>query len=147
MFAFALWDRETRQLLLVRDRLGVKPLVYGRLPDGGLAFASEIDALRTHPGLDLGLDREALSEYLACLYVPAPRTLHQGIHKLPPGHWLRWQDGRVEQGCWWAPAYTGERAISVDEAVEELLPILEDAVRLRLVADVEVGCFLSGGIW
>jgi asparagine synthase (glutamine-hydrolysing) len=146
MFAFALWDRECRELLLVRDRLGVKPLVWGRLADGGLAFASEIDALRAHPGLDLSLDRDALSDYFACLYVPAPRTLHAGIAKLPPGHWLRWRDGTVETGSWWRPAYTGDRNISVNEAVEELMPLLESAVRLRLVADVEVGCFLSGGI-
>ncbi|MBX9635838.1 MAG: asparagine synthase (glutamine-hydrolyzing), partial [Magnetospirillum sp.] len=146
MFAFALWDRETREMLLVRDRLGVKPLVWGTLPDGGIAFASEINALRAHPGLDLGVDAAALSEYLACLYVPAPRSLHKGIHKLLPGHWLRWRDGRIEQGQWWTPSYTGDRAISVDEAAEEILPILDDAVRLRLVADVEVGCFLSGGI-
>jgi asparagine synthase (glutamine-hydrolysing) len=146
MFAFALWDREARSLLLVRDRLGVKPLVYGRLADGGLAFASEIDALRAHPGLDLGLDREALSQYLACLYVPAPLTLHAGIRKLPPGHWLEWRDGAVTMGEWWRPAYTGDRVISVDEAAEEVLPILDSAVRLRMEADVEVGCFLSGGI-
>lgn len=146
MFAFALWDRERCSLLLVRDRLGVKPLVYGRLPDGGLAFASEIDALRAHPGLDLGLDREALSEYLACLYVPAPRTLHQGIAKLPPGHWLEWRNGTVNAGRWWQPLYSGKRKISEEEAAEEVMPLLDSAVRLRLVADVEVGCFLSGGI-
>lgn len=146
MFAFALWDRERGSLLLVRDRLGVKPLVYGRLPDGGLAFASEIEALRAHPRLDLGIDRDALSEYLACLYVPAPRTLHRGIAKLPPGSWLEWRDGQVTTGRWWRPAYTGERALSVDEAAEEVMPLLDSAVRLRLVADVEVGCFLSGGI-
>ena len=146
MFAFALWDRESRSLLLVRDRLGVKPLVWGRLPDGGLAFASEVDALRAHPGLDLGLDREALSRYLACLYIPAPATLYAGIRKVEPGHWLEWCDGRVEIGEWWRPAFTGERALSVDEAAEEVLPILDSAVRLRMEADVEVGCFLSGGI-
>lgn len=146
MFAFALWDRERREMLLVRDRLGVKPLVWGQLPDGGIAFASEIDALRAQPGLDLALDREALSEYLACLYVPAPRTLHAGIRKLQPGHWLRWRGGHVETGCWWTPRYDGSRAVSVDEAAEEILPLLDDAVRLRMIADVEVGCFLSGGI-
>lgn len=146
MFAFALWDRRERRLTLVRDRLGVKPLVWGRLPDGGVAFASEIDTLRRHPELDLSLDREALSEYLACLYVPAPRTMHAGIRKLAPGHWLEWRDGQIRTGQWWAPAYTGERSISLDEAAEEVLPVLDDAVRLRMVADVEVGCFLSGGI-
>ncbi|CDL00702.1 Asparagine synthase [Magnetospirillum gryphiswaldense MSR-1 v2] len=146
MFALALWDRRDQSLLLVRDRLGVKPLVWASLPDGGIAFASEIDTLRRQPGLDLGLDRQALSEYLACLYVPAPRTLHAGIRKLLPGHWLEWKDGAITTGSYWAPAYTGERSISLDEAAEEVLPLLDSAVRLRMVADVEVGCFLSGGI-
>src|SRR6266404_1173588 len=95
MFAFALWDRERREFLLGRDRLGIKPLVYAALPGGGLAFASEIAALRHHPGIDIAIDQDALSEYLACLYVPAPRTIHRGIRKLPPGHVLRWHDGGV----------------------------------------------------
>jgi asparagine synthase (glutamine-hydrolysing) len=146
MFAFAFWDRETQSLLLARDRLGIKPLVYASLPDGGLAFASEIEALKRHPGLNQGLDREALSQYLACLYVPHPRTLYAGIRKLPPGHWLAWRNGRIETACWWKPSFTGQRTLALDEAVEELLPALKAAVESCLVADVEVGCFLSGGI-
>lgn len=146
MFAFALWDRAEKRLTLARDRLGVKPLLWGALPHGGLAFASEIDALRCQPGLDLSLDRQALSDYLACLYVPHPRSIHAGIRKLPPGHWLTWKDGVVETGQWWAPHYVGGRSPSLDEAVEELMPLLRQAVQARLVADVEVGCFLSGGI-
>ncbi|CAA7615013.1 Asparagine synthetase [Candidatus Terasakiella magnetica] len=147
MFAFALWDREAGELLLARDRVGIKPLVWAPLADGGLAFASEVHALKAHPGLDLGLDPEALSDYLACLYVPAPRTIHRGIRKLPPGSWLRWKAGEaITAGTWWRPSYTGGRAPSVAEAVEELLPLLRDAVRGCLVSDVPVGCFLSGGI-
>lgn len=146
MFAFALWDREMGEFTLVRDRLGAKPLLWGLLPNGGLAFASEIEALRAHPAIDFAVDREALSHYLACLYVPAPYTLYRGIRKLAPGHWLRWRDGQVTITQWWAPSYTGDMSPSVDEAVEELMPIFESAVRLRLEADVEVGCFLSGGI-
>ncbi|MBV9521892.1 MAG: asparagine synthase (glutamine-hydrolyzing), partial [Alphaproteobacteria bacterium] len=147
MFAFALWDRERKELLLGRDRLGIKPLLYAVLPDGGLAFASEIAALRPHPGIDLGLDRTALSEYLACLYVPAPRTLYRGIRKLPPGHVLRWRAGSAPQiAPYWQPAFTGGREPSLDEAVEELMPLLRRAVADHMVADVPVGCFLSGGI-
>lgn len=146
MFALAFWDRRDQSLLLARDRLGKKPLVYAELAGGGLCFASEIQALRAHPGIDLSLDREALSEFLACLYVPAPRTIHSGIRKLPPGHLLRWRDGRVQVERHWRPAYAGSRAPTLDEAVEELLPLLRQAVRDRLVADVPVGCFLSGGI-
>ncbi len=147
MFAFALWDRERHEMLLGRDRLGIKPLVYAMLPDGGIAFASEIAVLRRHPGIDLAIDRDALSEYLACLYVPAPRTLHRGIRKLPPGHILRWRDGRIaELRTYWQPEFAGARRPTLDDAVEELTPLLNRAVADCMVADVPVGCFLSGGI-
>ena len=146
MFAFALWDRDRRELLLARDRLGIKPLVYAPLDDGNLAFASEIAALKAHPGIDLETDREALSEYLACLYVPAPRTIHRGIRKLPPGHLLRWRDGRTEIRSYWTPQVTGGRTPTSDEAVDELLPALRAAAAGRMIADVPLGCFLSGGI-
>jgi len=147
MFAFALWDRARGELLLGRDRLGIKPLVYAALPDGGLAFASEIAALRRHPGVDGAMDRAALSEYLACLYVPAPRTLHRGIRKLPPGHILRWRAGAIgEIRAWWRPNFAPSRTPTLDEAVEELMPLLHRAVADCMVADVPVGCFLSGGI-
>ncbi len=146
MFAFALWDREKKELLLARDRLGIKPVVYAPLPDGGVAFASEIWTLRDHPGIDFTPDPEALSEYLACLYVPAPRTMHRGIRKLPPGHFLRWRAGRSEIASYWRPAFGGGRTVSVDEAAEEILPLLRQAVSSCMIADVPVGCFLSGGL-
>lgn len=146
MFAFALWDRTRHELTLVRDRLGIKPLVWAPLGDD-IAFGSEIHGLRAHPGIDLDVDRRALSEYFACLYVPAPRTIHAGIRKLAPGHWLRWKKGRpVEQGRWWRPHYAASRSPSLDEAVEEVLPLLRQAVHGCMVSDVPVGCFLSGGI-
>ena len=146
MFAFALWDRQQRSLLLVRDRLGIKPLVHAPLEGGHIAFASEIAALARHPGVDRDTDPQAVSEFLACLYVPAPRTIHRGIRKLPPGHLLRWQGGRTTIERWWAPSFRGEGTANLDEAVEETLPLLRDAVAGRMVADVPVGCFLSGGI-
>ena len=146
MFAFALWDNERRELLLARDRLGIKPLLYAPLADGGIAFASEIRALKAHPGIDFGIDPEALSEYLACLYVPAPRTIHRGIRKLPPGHWLRWREGKSEIAPYWQPRISGGRAIAPDEAAEEVLPLLRQAVSGCMIADVPVGCFLSGGL-
>ena len=146
MFAFALWDRERRELLLCRDRLGIKPLVYAALDGGHLAFASEIHALKAHPGVDLSVDAHALSEFLACLYVPGPRTIYRGIRKLPPGHLLRWRNGNVSLEKYWAPAVTGGRAPTLDEAAEELLPLVRRAVVERMVADVPLGCFLSGGI-
>ena len=147
MFTFALLDRATGTVLLARDRVGIKPLVWAALPGGGLAFASEIRALKAVPGVDLGLDSQALSDFLACLYVPAPRTMHAGIRKLAPGHWLRFTPGQPpEIRQWWRPAFTGECMLSTDQAVEELLPLLTEAVRSCMVADVPVGCFLSGGI-
>jgi asparagine synthase (glutamine-hydrolysing) len=146
MFAIALWDRQERRLLLARDRLGIKPLVYAPLPGGGLAFASEIHALRFHPDVSLSIDREALSEYLACLYVPAPRTIYQGIRKLLPGHVLQWQDGQTSIEAYWTPDVHGTRNLSADEAAEELLPLLRQSIASRIIADVPVGCFLSGGI-
>ncbi|KIL97711.1 Asparagine synthetase glutamine-hydrolyzing [Paramagnetospirillum magnetotacticum MS-1] len=147
MFALALLDRADGSVLLARDRVGIKPLVWAGLPGGGLAFASEIKALKAVPGVDLSLDREALSQFLACLYVPAPYSIHAGIRKLAPGHLLRWKPGAApEIACWWRPAFTAERALSVDDATEELMPALRDAVRSCMVADVPVGCFLSGGI-
>lgn len=147
MFAFALLDRDSGAVLLARDRVGIKPLVWASLPGGGLGFASEIRALASVPGVDLSLDRQALGEFLACLYVPAPRTMHAGIKKLPPGHWLRFTPGQPpEIRQWWRPAFTGRRALSTDEAVEELMPVLRSAVRSCMVSDVPVGCFLSGGI-
>ncbi len=146
MFAIALWDREREALLLARDRLGIKPMVYAPLADGALAFASEIEALKVHPGVDLEMDREALSEYLACLYVPAPRTIHAGIRKLPPGHVLTWRGGEFRVAPYWSPSVVGVREPSMDEAVEEVLPLVRQAVAGRMVADVPVGCFLSGGI-
>ncbi len=146
MFAFALWDRKSGELVLGRDRLGIKPLVYAPLAGGGIAFASEIHALKAHPGVDLSIDNDALSEFLACLYVPHPRTIYKGIRKLPPGHVLKWQNGKTSVDRYWSPNYNGTDMPSIDEAVEELLPMLRRAVVEHMVSDVPVGCFLSGGI-
>lgn len=146
MFALALFDRERQELLLCRDRFGKKPLVYASTPGGHLAFASELRALYAVPGVDLSTDAAALSEYLACLYIPAPRTIYSGVRKLAPGSWLRWRQGRIESGQWWQPSIVGDRPLSVEAAVDELLPLLRQAVAERLVSDVPVGCFLSGGL-
>lgn len=146
MFSFAFWDRNAEELLLCRDRLGIKPLVYAHLNDGHLAFASEINALKGCPGIDLAVDDTALSEFLACLYVPAPRTIYRGIKKLPPGHLLRWRDGKVTLERYWSPSFNGSRMPAVDDAVDELLPLVRKAVVSHLAADVPVGCFLSGGV-
>jgi asparagine synthase (glutamine-hydrolysing) len=146
MFSFAFWNNNSGELLLARDRLGIKPLVYAPLADGQIAFASEIEALRVHPGIDLGINPQAVSEFLACLYVPQPLSIHNGIQKLPPGHTLTWSKNSTTIKPYWQPAFTGTRNPTLNEAVEEILPLVRQAVTDRLVADVPVGCFLSGGI-
>lgn len=146
MFAFSLWDRERSELLLARDRFGIKPLVWAPLPDGGLAFASEIEALRSHPGVDDSIDPEAISRYLACLYVPAPLTGRRGIRKLPPGHLIRWRAGSTSVERWWRPQFGNSTTMTIEEAVSRLVPAIRQAVSDHTVADVPIGCFLSGGI-
>ena len=142
MFAFGLWDRRRRRLLLARDRLGIKPLYYRLLPDG-IAFASELKAL-----LVLGtppIDRSAVRDFLLHGYVPAPKTIFRGIAKLPAGHWLDWEDGRVRIERWWSPrAEPGPH--EAHEATESLDALLREVVPAHTLSDVPVGVFLSGGI-
>lgn len=142
MFAFALWDTVTRRLLLVRDRLGIKPLYYRLLPDG-IAFASELKAL-----LVLGkppIDRSAVRDFLFHGYIPAPKTIYQGIAKLPAGHALTWVDGRVSIERYWrpSPAITIRTA---DQTLQELDELLRNVVPAHTLSDVPVGVFLSGGM-
>lgn len=154
MFALALWDRAARTLYLVRDRLGEKPLYYGRM-GGSLLFGSELKALRAHPDFKAEINRDALSLYLRHNCVPAPYSIYRGIHKLPPGTLLAisgrdlpiptpipyWSAGEIaEQGV--AEPFAG----SDDEARVTLDGLLRDAVRRQMVADVPLGAFLSGGI-
>ncbi len=148
MFAFALWDRRRGQLLLARDRLGEKPLVYARLPDGGLAFASEIGALLTLPELPRRIDPAAVDDFLALGYVPDPGSIWRDVRKLPAGHALLLapgQAGEVAPRRYWAPPIT----VAADpgpEAPRLLADLLHVSVRDRLMADVPLGAFLSGGI-
>jgi asparagine synthase (glutamine-hydrolysing) len=144
MFGFALWDGRARRLLLVRDRLGVKPLYWTRLADG-IAFASELKALLLHPGVERRLDPEALRQYLAWEYIPSPRTPFLGVHKLPPATLLRVEGGRVTEEVYWRLT-PGPSPVAADEATEALAAHLERAVRLQLESDVPVGAFLSGGL-
>jgi asparagine synthase (glutamine-hydrolysing) len=145
MFAFALWDTRTRTLLLARDRVGKKPLYYYRGPDR-FVFGSEIKALLADPAVPGEPDPVALDHYLALQYIPAPLTAFRGIRKLPAAHWLALHDGHVEIGQYWKLRYTPKRIISMRDAIAELQWHLAEAVRLRLVSDVPLGAFLSGGI-
>ena len=153
MFAFALWDQQERALHLVRDRLGIKPLYYAHFP-GGVVFGSEMRAVRGFPGVDLSLDRDAVSDFLRFDYVPGPRSIHAGVRKLPPGCTLTLPsaEARPEPRRYWdAVAIAREGAEHAaarrpDEVVDELESLLQRVVREHLMADVPLGAFLSGGI-
>jgi len=146
MFGFALWDAPRRRLLLARDRLGVKPLYYWQRGDR-VVFASEIKAILEHPDVSRSVDREALLSYLTLQYVPHPRTMFEGITKLPPGHMLVADDGGVRVEQYWAPVFADvPRAVPDGAVAEECERLLQESVSLRLVADVPVGALLSGGV-
>jgi asparagine synthase (glutamine-hydrolysing) len=144
MFAFALWDDRERRLFLVRDRLGVKPLVY-TVRDGCLAFASSTRALRA-AGLVDELDPQAMTEFLEYGYVTDDRTIYRGASKVHAATLLEWHDGKLSSRKYWAPPQASEAGISFADAVEETERLLLRAVERRLFADVPVGALLSGGI-
>jgi asparagine synthase (glutamine-hydrolysing) len=147
MFAFALFDRERQRLLLVRDRLGIKPLYY-RFADGVLLFGSELGALRRHPRFDPSIDAEALGGYLRFGYVTGERSIYADTRRLMPGEYLVWEDGAVSRGDWWRLGDPpGEPPPErFEEVVERLDGLLGDAVERRMIADVPLGAFLSGGV-
>jgi asparagine synthase (glutamine-hydrolysing) len=147
MFAFALWDGTARRLLLARDRLGVKPLYYADMPGVGLVFGSEIKSLLENQDLPRDWRPEALDAYLTLLYIPAPDTIFRSIQKLPPGHTLVAENGRVRLTKYWDLEFTGDGSdTSEDRYLEELDALLRESVGLRLISDVPLGAFLSGGI-
>lgn len=147
MFALALWDGRRNLLLLARDRLGKKPLVYyADASNTGLAFASEIQALLAHPAVPRELDLRAIDDYLTYLYVPAPGSAYRHIRKLPPGHRLVWQSGQVDVRPYWQVHFGEKLQLGEHEAVEQFGSLFRDAVRRRLIADVPLGAFLSGGM-
>ena len=145
MFAFAIWDRQERTLLLARDRVGKKPLYY-RLDRDGIAFASEPKAFQAEPGFVAKPDLAAIDWYLSYQYVPVPLSALEGLSRLEPGHYLTVRDGKIEKQQYWRLRFATKRPISEADAAEELLHRLDAAVRQRLISDVPLGAFLSGGI-
>jgi len=153
MFAFALWDSFERRLHLVRDRIGIKPLYYGHV-EGSFVFASELKALRVLPGFQAAIDRDSLAAYMRYAYVPAPHSIYKGIHKLPPGHILTLSSNEASPvlSAYWSAAEAARNGVESrlrggdEEILEQLHEELADAVRLRMIADVPLGAFLSGGI-
>ena len=146
MFAFALWDARAESLFLARDRLGKKPLYYAELPTGRIVFGSELKALLVHPEISREIDPYAVDEFFAYGYIPDPRTIYRSVAKLPPAHVLLAQRGsRPRISRYWDLAFV-PRQRSEAEACEELIEQLHDAVSVRLVSDVPLGAFLSGGV-
>jgi asparagine synthase (glutamine-hydrolysing) len=146
MFAIALWDDRRHRLLLARDRIGKKPLFYSIVAENALVFGSEIKAILQDSGVKRQLNIEALDAYLALLYVPAPLTMFKGIEKLPPGHLLVCENGKINIREFWDLHYQPREATHEEELIEELECILEESVRIRLRSDVPIAAFLSGGV-
>ncbi len=152
MFAFAVWDRQERELVLARDRMGKKPLYYAT-SGTGILFASELKALTACPEFRPRVDRDALAAFVRFGYVPGPQSIYEGVSKLSPGMYLRVREGRpAELEAYWRAAdvaETGQRhrvSMSDTDAVDELEGLVADSVKRRMVADVPLGALLSGGI-
>jgi asparagine synthase (glutamine-hydrolysing) len=148
MFAFALWDQNRQTLFLARDRLGVKPLHYALLPDGMLLFGSELKSLVAHGGLSREIDPYAIEEYFALGYVPEPRTIYAAARKLPPAHTLTVKRGEPmpEPREFWDVRFTADKVVGAEDAQAELIERLRESVRLRMISEVPLGAFLSGGV-
>ena len=147
MFTFAVWDGRRQELFVARDRVGKKPLYYALTPAGTLVFGSELKSLLEHPEVTREVDEEALDAYLAFGYVPDPLSIFRGVRKLPPGHRLRFAGGRLSVEQYWDFGFAEEPVERPEgECLAELRELLAEAVRVRLVADVPLGAFLSGGV-
>lgn len=148
MFAFTLWDRNQQTLFMARDRLGVKPLYYALLDDGTLLFGSELKSLLAHGGLRRDIDPLAVEEYFALGYVAEPRTIFKQASKLPPAHTLTIRRGQPmrEPVAYWDVKFSLDNPISEADARAELVERLKESVRLRMIAEVPLGAFLSGGV-
>jgi asparagine synthase (glutamine-hydrolysing) len=146
MFGLAIWDGRARTLFVARDRAGKKPLYYTLTPEGTFVFGSELKSLLQHPEVRREVNPEALDAYLSFGYVPDPLGIFRGVEKLPPGCHLTYAEGRVSVAQYWDFPFEPEEGRTEDEWVEELRVLLDEAVRVRLVADVPLGAFLSGGV-
>jgi asparagine synthase (glutamine-hydrolysing) len=145
MFALAIWDERNKSLFLARDRVGKKPLLYAEV-NGQLVFGSEFMALLRHPDVSRDVNYEAIHHYLSFICVPAPLTAFSAIKKLPPGHWLRWKNGDIKIERYWQIDFSHKISIGEEEAGERVVDLLREAVRVRLMSEVPLGAFLSGGI-
>ncbi len=149
MFAFAIWDRAQQSLFLARDRMGVKPMHYAWLPDGSFIFGSELKVITAHPGFVREIDPKAVEDYFSFGYVPDPRCIYRNAHKLPAAHTLLLRRGETDQPApvpYWDVQFTNDNPIEQADAEVELRERVRESVKLRLIADVPLGAFLSGGV-
>ena len=145
MFAFAIWDENKKQLFLARDRLGKKPLYYLDDPKR-LIFGSEIKAILAVPGIPRGIDYTSLFDYLSLLYVPAPKTIFKSVKKLPAGHWALITEDSIQVEPYWDLPFYPDTNLSESRMQEDLINILDEATRIRMISEVPLGAFLSGGV-
>lgn len=145
MFAIALWDKKNEQLVLIRDRMGVKPLFYSEI-NSNLVFASEIKSILCYPGYHREMNKQAIYHYFSFKNIPAPFTAFKGIHSLLPGELLVWKNGQIRKEKYWQIAYPEDKQIDETETRDTILSLLEDAVRIRMISDVPFGAYLSGGV-
>lgn len=146
MFAIAIWDIRRQRLVVVRDRLGVKPLYYSIVEGKHVVFGSEIKCLLQHPAVRTDLDHQAVYNYFTLGYIPAPRSVYRDIKKLPPASRLIVENGTIKTDQYWRLPEHVDYLTDREEAIEELRELLSDAVRLRMISDVPLGAFLSGGV-
>ncbi len=146
MFAFAIWDKRAEKLFVARDRFGKKPFVY-QISDGRFAFASELQALVTLPWVSKEIDLEAVDLYLSLQYIPSPWSIYRSVRKLPPAHTLTLEKGKFRVERYWAPPTDGKKlSLSLAEAEFKIVELLKESTRLRMISDVPLGAFLSGGL-
>lgn len=146
MFAFAIWDKPQRSLFLARDFFGIKPMHYTQLPDGRLIFASEIKCILQHPDFVKEFNEAALDNYLSFQYSLPRETFFKGVYCLQPGHYLRFCDGQVEETRYWEAIFKPDDSMTLEQAVDRIDEVFTDSVEAHRISDVEVGCFLSGGV-
>ncbi|GAJ06555.1 unnamed protein product, partial [marine sediment metagenome] len=145
MFAFAIWDSRGKRLFLTRDRLGIKPLFYAEY-EGKFYFASEMKAILSDQTFPRDLDEMALSFYFILSYIPAPFSIYARIHKLLPGHTLTWENGKVSINKYWDLYLEPDRSKSEKHFIEGFMELLYESIQIRLMSEVPLGAFLSGGI-
>ncbi|MCC5827184.1 asparagine synthase (glutamine-hydrolyzing) [Alkalimonas sp.] len=145
MFAIAIWDTQQQKLFLARDRLGKKPL-YLYQDGNDFAFGSELKALMPLPFFKRELNPQALQDFFFYQYVPDPKSIFKYARKLKPGHYLEWQQGQISEHCYWDLSFASTSAASEEELSHQLRELLDDAVKIRMISDVPLGAFLSGGV-